>query len=795
MKKTTYIFALSLILAAALMFSCGGGGGGGVDDAINDTAFTIGYNANGAESGSAPAAQSGNGKEVLSVSANTGSLAKGGYLFDGWNTSADGSGADYAPGALHNGKNLTLYAKWARLFDYDPNAVSPAPALNGVQNVSGVSTATITGLTPRGSQLSSVIIPGSMDGYTISGIGNNAFRDCDNITDITIPDTVTTIGNNAFAECSNLLDMTLLGTAPPVMGAGVFYNCSVIISVPQVAVGTYQGYAGWTAYSTSIVYIGASTYSINYNGNGSDGGIVPLQQVSLTGGYPLEVYGNTGNLTRAGCTFNGWNTSPDGNGNNFNPGDHFSGPGRLTLYAKWYHPDYVVTFDSQDADTNASPESVIIKAPANTIGALPAEPKKTGYRFAGWYTAPDGGGTQFATGSSVVGNMTVYAKWSANLCTVVFNGNNPTSGSVPENHTALSGQSIVLPSNIGNLIRTGCTFGGWNTKADGTGTNYAEGANYTIKGDIIFYAKWNVNSYAVTYNRNSATSGNAPNRQTALYGQTITLQTKGELKRTGYYFSGWNTKADGTGTNYAEGESYIVNGNITLYAKWLEWTYTSKPGSRYNAGIGDIVLSDGKTVTSEIYTTYYNKIIAEDGAPVGVVAYKGGTSLKLYAETFTAGTKGKIYMIGLNEASPLKWATHGTTGYITEFNTSDSIGEGNWAVIQAADSSGAAMASINYPAFNYADTYSVTGYTSGWFLPSAEELKIIYSKKDIINTGITAAGGTALGNGYTWSSSQSHAYSYEGDVGWASVVYFNDGSIHSLPKADNRIARVVRSMD
>ena len=78
MKKDSIAF-LSFFTCLCLMVfaSCGGGGGGGgAGNATDDTAFSIGYNANGAESGTAPSAQTGNGKEVLSVSDNTGSLAK-----------------------------------------------------------------------------------------------------------------------------------------------------------------------------------------------------------------------------------------------------------------------------------------------------------------------------------------------------------------------------------------------------------------------------------------------------------------------------------------------------------------------------------------------------------------------------------------------------------------------------------------------------------------------------------------------------------------------------------------------
>ena len=54
-----------------------------------------------------------------------------------------------------------------------------------------------------------VIIPSSIDGYTVTVIGNNAFEGNHNIISVTIPDTVTTIYKEAFAYCSNLQNITL----------------------------------------------------------------------------------------------------------------------------------------------------------------------------------------------------------------------------------------------------------------------------------------------------------------------------------------------------------------------------------------------------------------------------------------------------------------------------------------------------------------------------------------------------------------------------------------------------------
>lgn len=77
-------------------------------------------------------------------------------------------------------------------------------------------------------------------------------------------------------------------------------------------------------------------------------------------------------------------------------------------------------------------------------------------------------------------------------------------------------------------------------------------------------------TFTVTYNGNGNTGGTVPSAQSNLtYGQSITAATNsGSLAKTGSTFAGWNTRADGKGVSVAEGDTYRVNGNVTLYAVW-----------------------------------------------------------------------------------------------------------------------------------------------------------------------------------------------------------------------------------
>ena len=84
--------------------------------------------------------------------------------------------------------------------------------------------------------------------------------------------------------------------------------------------------------------------------------------------------------------------------------------------------------------------------------------------------------------------------------TVTYNGNSNTGGSTPSAGTGNSGSTFTVAANSGSLVRTGYTFAGWNTAANGTGTNYTAGTGtFTLAGDTTLYATWTANNLTVTY--------------------------------------------------------------------------------------------------------------------------------------------------------------------------------------------------------------------------------------------------------------------------------------------------------
>lgn len=150
---------------------------------------------------------------------------------------------------------------------------------------------------------------------------------------------------------------------------------------------------------------------------------------------------------------------------------------------------------------------------------------------------------------------------------VSYNDNASTSGTVPTDATSYaSGANVTVLGNTGTLARTGYTFAGWNTLANGSGTNYSAGDTFPITANTILYAKWIPNNNTITFNGNGATSGSM-STQTIATAATANLTANG-FSRIGYTFAGWATIPTGAVT-YTDGASYTMGlADVTLYAVW-----------------------------------------------------------------------------------------------------------------------------------------------------------------------------------------------------------------------------------
>ena len=197
-----------------------------------------------------------------------------------------------------------------------------------------------------------------------------------------------------------------------------------------------------------------------------------------------------------------------------------------------------------------------------------------------------------------------------------------------ESITKEENEKINLPAV--KFSRTGFEFLNWNTVADGSGTSYADGAEFTFNTDTTLHAQWKEKkatpstpenpdqpqnpenptkpqqpqtpetpstpktTYTVAFDANGGigTIANISVEE----GSEITLP-KNTFTKSSYIFAGWATSADGD-VSYSDKAKITVTGNITLYAKWTAITYTIT----YEANGGTNADGNPASYTSETET-------------------------------------------------------------------------------------------------------------------------------------------------------------------------------------------------
>ena len=156
------------------------------------------------------------------------------------------------------------------------------------------------------------------------------------------------------------------------------------------------------------------------------------------------------------------------------------------------------------------------------------------------------------------------------------NGELLSSPSIEEN------QPLTPASSVTNVSREGYTLDGWYTNSSFIGQPIQ--FPYIVgKVEHTFYAKWNANTYTVTYDYQGATGGNSATTKTVTYGQSFNLAIPTKTNNT---FGGWYTQSGGKGTQYTNASgvgqfNWTQTSGITLYAKWTAELILNFQGGTY----------------------------------------------------------------------------------------------------------------------------------------------------------------------------------------------------------------------
>lgn len=335
--------------------------------------------------------------------------------------------------------------------------------------------------------------------------------------------------NTAYSSASDLYNASTQGT---LLGTIVYgTSTELTISGDYTYIGLRSADGAMYLTSISIDWeINSSNYSVLYDANGGTGTMTDSNSPYASGAR-VTVLANTFTAPD-GMDFNGWNTAADGSGTYYDAGDTFSITENTTLYAQWITSGCrSVAFSSMGYNNDEDVSSV-------SIGS-------------GIMVSFSSGTKYYDTGEAVR----------------VYNNGTFTISSTYEPITFIR---FTFGSGDGSNNITAST----GTYSDGMWVGSASSVTFTVH-----YLKSNHRRIAsiractggiiLLYNANGGTGTMIDTNNPYTSGSTVTTMTNDFTAPTDMEFGGWNTAADGSGDYYAEGASFTITANTTLYAQWV----------------------------------------------------------------------------------------------------------------------------------------------------------------------------------------------------------------------------------
>lgn len=397
--------------------------------------------------------------------------------------------------------------------------------------------------------------------------------------------------------------------------------------------------------------------------------------------------------------------------------------------------------------------------------------------FAGWYTAPSGGTKLYdANGSCLessywsnnqyygTSDLTVYAQWSPYVHTVAYNANGGVGAPASQTKTYL----VQLNLSTDKPTRTGYIFASWNTAADGSGTKWNLGDNYTPDyngGTVTLYAQWTKDTYTISYNLN----GGKISGQKTSYDVTTEAFTLPTPVRGGYTFSGWTgtglssaTKTVTVAKGSAGNRSYTANWSAKIYTIYFDYNKPETDGTvggagttsksvRFDSTYGALPSPslDGYTFDGW-YTAASNGIKISSGT-----TYKTGGSTRLYAH-WTLNTYSISYTLngGSISGQPTSYNVNTATftlptptrvGYIFTGWTGSNGTTAQKSVSIAKNSTGNKSYTANWSLNTYTISYTLNGGNISGQKTSYDVTTEAFTLPTPTRTGYTFTGWTGTG--------------------------------------------------
>ena len=136
----------------------------------------------------------------------------------------------------------------------------------------------------------------------------------------------------------------------------------------------------------------------------------------------------------------------------------------------------------------------------------------------------------------------------------------------------------------------------------------------SLTENITLYAQWEEKTLKVIFNANNGTSEFITQ---SICESVSTKLDKNTFTRVGYIFKNWNTKPNGTGTSYSDGEEISITSDLTLYAIWEKELYSvtfDANGGKFTNGKTTIIIAHRITTLKDLDKI----VVVEEGKITGV---------------------------------------------------------------------------------------------------------------------------------------------------------------------------------
>ena len=386
--------------------------------------------------------------------------------------------------------------------------------------------------------------------------------------------------------------------------------------------------------------------TLTYSGNGPYEGLIPDstehvagEQVAVKGQNWTDASGTSREFSRPGYTFAGWNTQPNGSGDQYNAGETLTMNGNVTLYAQWVPKDKVTINYVALSGGTVEPGHEYLNPDLDDAKGSVAK-AKAGYVFGGWYDneacsdRPVGENERFTPtrpDSGWADGTTYYAKFVAERTAYTVNHYKVNAA-----HTAatLDNAENLNATTDASVSATPQTIPGYTYQPlfDENGMKTVASGTVAGDGSLVLNLYYTPDADALAYHANGGQGTMAATE--GVTDQVVEVAANG-FERAGYAFVGWNTAADGSGQAYAAGAGYALTaGDDALFAQWTpNFTDLAATGFEvtYDGGT-HIVQISGTILPSDIveYWSGDTKLAANefvnvvDSAEVTVKVIRGG---------------------------------------------------------------------------------------------------------------------------------------------------------------------------